>query len=70
MSGPTRRKVKAKVLLAAAAGAAALTYASCGPIPSGNLMALPPCGPDGGPTPCYTATGGGAGGGGGHLDGG
>jgi hypothetical protein len=67
MSLSKRRKVKAKVLLAAAASAAVMTYGACGgnnpvPCPSCNLL-MPPCGPDGGPIPCWLPDGGAADGG-------
>lgn len=46
-----RRKLKARVLLAAASGAAVVSLAGC-PITSGNLIATPECGEDAGPPGC------------------
>ena len=47
-----RRTVKARVLLAAAAGASIVTFANCGPMTSGNLLAPVYCGADAGPPNC------------------
>jgi hypothetical protein len=53
---PRRRlKVKARVLLAAAAGAATVSIESCC-FPVGNLMASQACGVDGGPPNCILET--------------
>ena len=51
----TRRSVKARVLLAAAAGASVLSMVHCGPMTSGNLLAPVTCQADGGPPGCITA---------------
>ena len=48
------RRVKTRVLLAAAAGATVLSLVNCGPMTSGNLLA--PCGTDAGPPGCYQQT--------------
>ena len=56
MSKIVRRKVKAKTLLVAAAGAAVVAFGACGPYTSGNLVAPPQCGADAGPPNCVDYT--------------
>jgi hypothetical protein len=52
MAKTVRRRVKTKTLLVAAAGAAVVTFGSCGGFTSGNLVAPPQCGADAGPPGC------------------